>query len=219
MEPWLSVVGGGLAAALVTIGFNVWWDKQKQKLSEDWEFRRYHANQVHFANAGLMEVFFAAKTEIYFLMCTLETLLAGLNQLATQADAIVRQQGGPQLTIAELEQRKAQLLQPFQTYNAQQVSLRWNQFEQKTKELQAKAEAYMNVLQPLVPASIYERLLALYQKFGTRWVWDLPHAQERLKLYEENLPEVIRIREQLTRQIEIKLGRVKPEASSATTGA
>jgi hypothetical protein len=100
------------------------WSQQKQKLSEDWEFRRYHANQVHFATAGLMEVFFAAKTEIYFLACTLETLLAGLNQLATQADAIVRQQGGPQLTIAELEQRKTQLLQPFQTYNAQQVTLR-----------------------------------------------------------------------------------------------
>lgn len=195
--------GWGLAAALVTIGFSVWWDKQKQKQSEDWEFRRYHANQVHFATAGLMEVFFAAKTEIYFLVCTLETLVAGLNQLATQADAIVRQQGGPQLTIAELEQRKAQLLQPFQTYNAQQVSLRWNVFEQKTKELQAKAEAYMSVLQPLVPAHIYEQLLALYQKFGTRWVWDLPHAQERLKLYEDNLPEVICIREQLARQIEV----------------
>jgi hypothetical protein len=215
MEPWLSIVGGGLAAALVTIGFNVWWDKQKQRLSEDWEFRRYHANQIHFATVGLMEVFFAAKTEVYFLACTLETLLAGLNQLAVQADAIVRQQGGPQLTIVELEQRKAQLLQPFQTYNAQQVSLRWNQFEQKTKELQAKAEPYMSVLQPLVSASIYEQLLALYHKFEGRWFWDLPHAQERLKLYEDNIPELNRIREQLTRQIEIKLGRVKPDASAA----
>jgi hypothetical protein len=162
-----------------------------------------------------MEVFFAAKTEVYFLACTLETLLAGLNQLAVQADAIVRQQGGPQLTIVELEQRKAQLLQPFQTYNAQQVSLRWNQFEQKTKELQAKAEPYMSVLQPLVSASIYEQLLALYHKFEGRWFWDLPHAQERLKLYEDNIPELNRIREQLTRQIEIKLRRVKPDASSA----
>jgi hypothetical protein len=214
MEPLLSIIGGGFAAALVTIGFNVWWDKQKQRLSEDWEFRRYQANQVHFATVGLMEVFFAAKTELYFLTCTLETLLAGLDQLATQADAIVRQQGGPELTIIELEQRKAQLLQPFQRFNAQQVSLRWNQFEQKTKELQAKSEAYMSVLQPLVPVSVYEQLLGLYQKFGTRWVWDLPHAEERLRLYEENLPAVIRIREQLTSQIEIKLGRTKPDASS-----
>jgi hypothetical protein len=77
MEPLLSVLGGGLAAAVVTIGFNVLWDKKKQKASEDWEFRRYHANQVHFATAGLMEVFFAAKIELYFLTATLETLLAG----------------------------------------------------------------------------------------------------------------------------------------------
>ncbi len=211
MEPWLSVVGGGLAAALVTIAFGVFWDIRKQKSSEDWEFRRYHANQVHFATVGLTEVFFAAKTELYFIASTLETLLAGLNQLATQADTIVRQQGGPQLTVTELETRKAQLLQPFQTYNKQQVSLRWNQFEQKTKELQAKAEAYMSVLQPLIPASVYGQLLALYQKFEGRWVWDLPHAQERLKLYEDNIPELNRIRGQLTRQIEIKLGRVKPD--------
>jgi hypothetical protein len=209
MEPWLSVLGGGLAAALVTIVFSVLWDTTKQKNSEDWEFRRYHANQIHFATAGLMEVFFAAKIELYFLTATLETLLAGLNQLTAQADAIVRQQGGPQLTAPELEQRKAQLLQPFQTYNAQQVTVRWNQFEQKTKELQAKAEAYINVLQPLIPAAAYGQLLALYQKFEGRWVWDLPHAQERLRLYEDSVPELNRIREQLAKQIEIKLGRTK----------
>jgi hypothetical protein len=211
MEPWLSVLGGGLAAAVVTVVFNVLWDIKKQKDSEDWEFRRYHANQIHFATAGLMEVFFAAKIELYFLAATLETLLAGLNQLTVQADAIVRQQG-PSLTVGELEQRKAQLLQPFQTYNAQQVTVRWDQFEQKTKELQAKAEAYINVLQPLIPAPVYDQLLALYQKFEGRWFWDLPHAQERLRLYETNVPELNRIREQLTKQIEIKLGRAKPEA-------
>jgi hypothetical protein len=115
MEPWLSVLGGGLAAALVTIGFSVWWDKQKQKSSEDWEFRRYHANQVHFATVGLVEVFFAAKTEIYFLSCTLETLLAGLNQLTAQADTIVRQQGGPNMSIAELNNERPSCYSRFRT--------------------------------------------------------------------------------------------------------
>ncbi len=206
-NPFLSVIGGGLAAAVLTIIFNIWWDRRKQVLTEDWEFRRYHANQVHIAAFGLMEVFFSAKTELTFLVATLESLLGVLGQLTAQADAIVRQQGGPQLTVAELEQRKAQLLQPFQIYNQQQVALRWNQYEQKAKDLQSKAEAYLAVLQPLVPAPLYAQVLALYQTLSAPWVWDLPHAKERFTLFEDSLPELNRVHEQLTRQIEVKLGR------------
>jgi hypothetical protein len=109
-EPFLSIVGGGLAAAVVTILFNVWWDKKKEKSSQDWEFRRYRANLIHIAAFGLMDAFFAAKTEIEYLVGTLGSLLASLEQLGIQADAIVRQQGGPHLTVVELEQRKAQRL-------------------------------------------------------------------------------------------------------------
>jgi hypothetical protein len=65
----------------------------------------------------------------------------------------------------------------------------------------------MSVLQPLIPSSVYGELVALYQKFEGRWVWDLPHAQERLRLYQDNVPELNRIRGQLTKRIEIKLGR------------
>jgi hypothetical protein len=207
MEPWLSIIGGGLAAALVTIVFNVWWDKKKQQSAEDWEFRRYHANQIHFATAGLMEVFFAAKTELYFLSSTLEVLVTDLNQLAAQADATVRLQSKPEMTVTEFESKKAELLLPFQTYNAQQIALRWNQFEQKTKDLQAKAEAHISVLQPLIPASVFDQLQTFYSKFSGRWQWDLPHAQERLRLYEASVPELSRIRAQLTKEIEVKLGR------------
>ncbi len=123
-EPFLSIVGGGLAAAVITIGFNVWWDKKKESSSQDWEFRRYRANLIHGAAYGLMDAFFAAKTELEYLVGTLSTLQASLEQLSVQADAIVRRQGGPQLTVAELEQRRADLLQPFQNYNQQFVNLR-----------------------------------------------------------------------------------------------
>ncbi len=125
-EPFLSIVGGGLVAAALTLGFNAWWDKRKQKLTEDWEFKRYEANQIHFATMGLVEAFFAAKAEMYYLNAVLGTLLGTLNQLAAQADAIVRQQGGPQLTVGELDERKRQLLEPFRNFNQQQVNLRWN---------------------------------------------------------------------------------------------
>ena len=90
-ETLLSIVGGGLAAALVTIGFNVWWDKKKESSAKDWEFRRYRANLIHGAAFGLMDAFFGAKTEIEYLVGTLGTLWAVLEQLSVQADAIVRQ--------------------------------------------------------------------------------------------------------------------------------
>lgn len=108
-EPFLSIVGGGLIAAIITIAFNVYWDNKKQKASEDWEFRRYQANVMHYSTAGLMEAFFSGKSEMLYLTSTLETLLATLTRLTAQADQIVRQQGGPTLTVAELEQRKNQL--------------------------------------------------------------------------------------------------------------
>src|SRR5713101_2209631 len=107
-EPFLSIVGGGLAAAVVTILFNVWWDRKKERSAQDWEFRGYRANLIHGAAFGLMDAFFAAKTEIDYLVGTLGTLLAVLEQLSVQADAIVRQQGGPNLTVAELERKKSE---------------------------------------------------------------------------------------------------------------
>ena len=207
MNPWLSVVGGGLVSVLITIGFNVYWDKKKQQLLEDWEFRRYHANQIHVATAGLVEAFFESKAEMYFLFYTLETLAGTLTQLTSQAEAIVRQQARPELTAAELEQRKAQWLQPFQKFNQEQVTLRWNQHEQKAKEMQAKAETHLSELQPLIPSPIFDQLLALYAKLNTRWVWSLQSAQEQSQVYEDVLPELTRIRAALMQQIEIKLGR------------
>jgi hypothetical protein len=161
-EPILSVVGGGLAAAALTLGFNAWWDQRKQKLAENWEFRRYHANVIHYSTAGIMEAFFSAKNEMYYLTSTLESLWAALNQLTAQADQIVRQQGGPQLTVAALEERKLQLLQPFQSYNQQQVGLRWNQYEQKANENHTKAEVHLAALKPLISKMLYDELMALF---------------------------------------------------------
>jgi hypothetical protein len=207
MNPWLSVIGGGLVSVLITIGFNVYWDRKKHQLLEDWEFRRYHANQINLATAGLMGAFFAAKAEVYFLLYTLETLASSLTQLTSEADAIVRQQAGPDLASIELEQRKAQWLQPLRKFNEEQVTLRWNQHGQKANEIQAKAETHMSELQALVPASVFDQLLTLYTKLNTRWAWTLQAAQEQSKLYEDVLPELGRIRAQLMQQIELKMGR------------
>ena len=177
-EPWLSVVAGGAVAALMTLFFNAWWDSRKQKMSEDWEFRRYHANMIHQSTAGLMEAFFTAKAEMLYLTSTLETLLAALNQLSAQADLIVRQQAGTALSVAEFDQRKQQLLQPFQTYNQQQVTLRWNQYEQRAKENHAKAEVHLTTLKSLIQADLYIELMALFSRLSAPFVWDLPHGKE-----------------------------------------
>jgi hypothetical protein len=210
MAPWLSIVAGGLVSVLITIGFNVYWDQKKQELLEDWEFRRYHANQIHLATSGLMEAFFAAKAELYFLFYTLETLAESFTQLTSQADEIVRLQADPGSNAAELERRKTQWLQPLQKFNQEQVTLRWNQHEQKAKELQAQAETHMSALQPLVPAPIFQELLAFYAKLNTRWTWSLQSAQEQSKLYEDAVPELSRIRSKLVEQIELKLRKRSP---------
>lgn len=206
-EPWLSIIGGGLAAALVTIIFNALWDGHKQKLAEDWEFRRYHANMIHFAMTGLMETFFAAKSEMYYLTNVLETLLGTLKQLAAQADQIVRQQGGPQLTVAELEQRKQALLQPFQQFNQEQVNLRWSQYEQKAKENHAKAEMHLAALKSLIAPPLHSELVALLEKLAAPFPWNLEGGKAKFKTLADAVPEVLAVRGKLMAQIEKKLGR------------
>jgi hypothetical protein len=208
-EPFLSIVGGGLVAAISTIAFNVYWDIRKQKASEDWEFRRYQANVIHRSIAGLMDAYFSGKSEMLYLTSTLEGLLATLNQLSGQADQIVRQQGGPALTVAELERRKQQALEPFKKFNSEQVTLRWNQYEQKAKENHAKAEIHLTTLKPLIPATLYDELTRLSNRLSAPFVWDLQHGKEKLKTLEDALPEVLAIREKLSQQLEIRLGRKK----------
>lgn len=204
----LSFLGGGLVAAIITIVFGVCWDIKKQKMDEEWEYRRYQANQIHFATVALTEIFFSVKTELLFLTAMLELLLANLNRLTEQADAIVRNQG-PALTAAELEQRKKQLLEPFQKFNDEQVRLRWYHYEQKTKELQSRAETQVVILSSLVSAKVREHIEVIYAKLTTSWQWDLPHAKERLTLYENHLPEFTKVRKELAQEIDTKLGRTK----------
>jgi hypothetical protein len=206
-DAWLSVVGGGFVAALVTIGFNAWWDSRKQRLSEDWEFRRYHANQIHCSTAGIMEAYFSAKTEMYYLTSTLEALLGILNQLSSQADQIVRQQGGPELTVAVLEQRKQALLEPFQKFNQEQVNLRWNQYEQKAKENHTKAEVHLTTLKSLVPSALHDELMALFVRLSAPFQWDLVHGKQKLATLEAAQPEVLALRGRLMSELEAKLGR------------
>lgn len=206
-EPFLSIVGGGLAAALVTIGFNVWWDTKKDRNAQDWEFKRYRANLIRTATFGLLDAFFAAKTELEYLVGTLATHVARLNQLGVQADGIIRQQSGPQLTVAELERMKSELLQPFETYNQQLIDLRWNQYEQKVKDVEAKAHSYLSMLKPLIPAALHGEIVALFAELSADYAWTLPNATARLQLFKDKLPQFQATHEKLSEQIEVKLGR------------
>jgi len=196
-----------LVAAIVSIVSSILWDRKKQKMTEDWEFKRYHANMIHQSTTGILEAYFVAKAEMYYLTSTLESLLITLDQLAAQADQIVRQHGGPQLTVAELEQRKQELLQPFQRFNNEQVNLRWVQYEQKAKDNHAKAELHLMVLKPLMPKALHDELMALFLRVSAPFVWDLPHGKEKLKVLEDALPEIMVLREKLTKVLEAKLGR------------
>lgn len=102
---------------------------------------------------------------------------------------------------------ETQLLQPFQTYNTQQVGLRWNQYEQKAKENHAKAEINLMTLKPLIPTALYDELTALFVRLSAPFVWDLPHGKEKLKVLEDAMPEVLAARNKLVQLLEAKLGR------------
>lgn len=206
-DTWLSIIGGGLVAALLTISFNAYWDRQKERRAEDWEFRRYRANLIHMASMGLMEVYFSAKTEIEYLVGTLGTLAVTFQQLEAQAEHLVRAQVGPGLTVVQLEQGKAALLQPFQQYNRQQVDLRWNQYEQKMKDLESRAATYVSVLAPLITADLNRRIGELYSRLTEDYEWNLPNAQQRLALFGACLPRFQEIQRDLAAQVEIQLGR------------
>src|SRR5579863_9971652 len=121
---------------------------------------------------GIMEVYFAAKNELYYITSTLETLLAVLNQLSAQADAIVRLQNGPEVTDKQLAEQKQRLMQPFQEFNNQQVTLRWNLYEQKSKENHTKAELHIMNLQRLVPDVLHHSLLSVFERLSQPFVWD-----------------------------------------------
>jgi len=176
-------------------------------MAEDWEFKRYQANQIDFSTAGIMEAYFSAKTEMFYLTSTLESLLATLNQLAAQADQIVHQQGGPELTVAVLEQRKQALLQPFQKFNQEQVNLRWGQYEQKAKENHTKAEVHLATLKFLIPAPLHKELGSLFEKLSAPFPWNLAGGKEKLVLLEAAQSEVLALREKLMSELEKKLGR------------
>jgi hypothetical protein len=206
-EPALSIVGGGLVAAIVTIFFNVIWDTRKEGRAEDWEFRRYRANLVHGAAFGLMEIYFSAKAEIDYLVGSLSTLVALLARLDQEVDTILRQQGGAQLIVAELERRKNEMMQPVRDYNQQQIQLRWNQYEQKVKELEAKAEAFVHVLQPLLPNDLNIEIGALFTPLTEDYEWNLPNAETRLQLFRDLQPRFNAIQRRLADQIEVQLGR------------
>jgi hypothetical protein len=209
-EPWLSIIGGGLVAAIATLIFNAWWDTRKTKSAEDWEFKRYRANLIHHSRIGLMDTFFGYKSELEFLAGTLETMVSSLDLLTKKTEEMIKQAGGQGLTVAQLEERKNAILQPFQQYNAQQIQLRWNQHEQKAKDLQAKAESIFSLLQPLVPPDLFKEMTALYGKLNAPWFWNLANAKTRLEMYKGVTPEFQELQKRLAQQIEAQLGR-KPE--------
>src|SRR5450432_353160 len=172
-ETLLSIVGGGTVAAFLTIFFNVYWDTKKERSSQDWEFKRYRANLVHTATFGLMETFFAAKTEIEYLVGTLSSLEAALSGLMLNTITTTRQHGGPHLTVDELNRIVDEQMQGYRNYTKQQIDIRWNQYEQKMKDLQARSLGYLSVLKPLVQLALYGHILALVTELSTPYPWTL----------------------------------------------
>src|SRR5689334_19760048 len=98
MTTLLSIAFSGVIAALITYGLNRWAakadakaradadlhrDAQQQTTLENWENRKYQANQKLYSLRALTEMFYAARSEIYFLgldLTNADAMLLGIEQ-------------------------------------------------------------------------------------------------------------------------------------------
>lgn len=162
----LGVLGGGIVAAIITAGFNVYWDKQKQKITENWERRRYDANLKRQLLFGITDVFYSTKSEIFFAELEIRSLQEGLQKIEQNVDANLRA-SNPGMAVQQLSALKAQVVSPIQFWIVQMQVNRTSQYNTSVKVLRSRAEAWLSVAQRcLKTPDLYAGMQTMFKQFS-----------------------------------------------------
>ena len=142
-------------------------DAQQQAMLEDWEHRKYKANQKLYSLRLITELFYSARNEIYFLgldLTNADALLAGADR-ATEQYLL---QNNPQITAKDLAAHKTYLMAQQQQQVAARKISRLDQYNNAVKGIQARAQAEVSVASHYVSRDLLERLEHLYKTLSQK---------------------------------------------------
>jgi hypothetical protein len=136
----MSVLLSGVVAALITFALNVWHAGKQQQQLREWEHSKYHANQRLYSLRAFTELFYAARTEIYFLgldLTNTDALFEG-TQRATEQLLL---QNNPKISVQDLATQKAILTEQVRQQMISRKVSRIDQYNNAVKAIIGRAQA------------------------------------------------------------------------------
>ncbi|TAM81096.1 MAG: hypothetical protein EPN47_14570 [Acidobacteria bacterium] len=164
-EQLLSLLAGGVSAAVVTAGFNVWWDRRKQKIVAQWERRKYDTNTKLHIVYHLTETFYNTESELHFVTLEVGGYHEALRALEQQIAQNLQAQN-PAMPAVQLQALHNLTLAPVRQWIGQMEANRWSQYNNSVKALRARAEAALSLTEySLRTQGVYARLATLFRQF------------------------------------------------------
>lgn len=200
---WPGFVGGGLAAAAVTLGANILWDLKKQKLQEAWERRRYRLFLRFQVLNSITDLYYAAKHELYILQLDLAILTASYSQ-DRNATAQGLRGASPQISAADLDAQTNILCATYYRSWQEAKKSRWLRYNESIKNIRARAESHVDLSGSIFEdPEIRSRLLILLRELSRPLEMDNDAALAAAgALFEDKYEEMNSIRRQMLSEIQ-----------------
>lgn len=172
MATIISVLFSGVVAALVTYLLNRQATKRDslarnnferqqlqiaQKITEEWEERKYRANQRIFFFRTFSELFYAYRNELHFFALDMHNTEALYGGHLKSAEQFLRQQN-PNITASELDIQKALATrQAFVEMNTRKLA-RLDKFNIDVKGLAARADTELSVAAHYLTPELFAKM-------------------------------------------------------------
>ena len=162
----LSLLAGGLSAAIFTAAFNVWWNGRRQEIAERWESRKYEANLKLQLLFKLTEIYYANINELYFVILEVGSLHASFAVIEQEMSRNLQSQN-PALPVGQVQTLLNPALAPTKQLLSQIEMNRWLQYNNSVKNLRSSAGAALSVAEyALTTKDIYARLATLINQLS-----------------------------------------------------